>query len=82
MEGSSDMDDAKFKIEVSRDEALVLFALLKRVVDGEELSYVDQAEQRVIWDLESSLESLLLEPLDGNYEELLRDARDRIRDVE
>ena len=66
---------SKVSIEVTQDEALVLYGWLaeqKQVVDE------GSAEQRVLWDLESSLEAILVEPLQDDYQQLLNDAKKRV----
>lgn len=68
-------------IELTIDEALVLFDWLER--SGDFLgpsAFEDQAEQRVLWDLESLLESKLNEHLATDYAHRLLEARRRVRD--
>jgi hypothetical protein len=67
-------------ITLEPDEALVLFDWLTRFNESPPEVFEDQAEQRVLFDLEATLESSLTEPLAANYAELLRDARERVRD--
>lgn len=67
-------------IELTGDEALVLFELLSRYSDSNSLVIEDQAEQRALWNLLSVLEKQLAEPLRPEYRELLQRARDRLRD--
>lgn len=70
-------------IGFSRDQALVLFEWLARTGTGEQpAAFEDQAEQRVLWDMEAALEKHLTEPLRSDYRELLEAARGRVRDVE
>ena len=69
-------------IYLSPDEALVLDALLDR---GEKAgnnygTIVDQAELRVLWDLDAILESWLVPPLLPDYDEHLARARVAVRD--
>jgi hypothetical protein len=73
----------EISIGLSREQALVLFEWLARTGAGEQPAvFEDQAEQRVLWDLESALESVLTEPLREDYRELVAAARARIRDVD
>lgn len=72
----------KVKLELSREEALVLFEWLSRFNKTENAKFEDQAEQRVLWDIEGILESTLVEPLDPKYDELLAKARAKVRDPE
>ena len=67
-------------LSISHDEALVLFEWLKRFNARQDTVFEDQAEQRVLWDLEATLESVLAEPLHRDYTALLNAARSRVRD--
>jgi hypothetical protein len=67
-------------LTLSRDEAVVLFEWLHRFNSEEEHRFEDQAEQRVLWNLEASLESTLVEPFKPEYSEILATARSRLRD--
>ncbi len=71
--------DEPVTLTLSRDEALVFFDWLHRF-NSEGHRFDDQAEQRVLWDLEASLESTLVEPLKPDYVEILAAARSRVRD--
>lgn len=71
----------EISIGLSRDQALVLFEWLARTGAGEQpAAFEDQAEQRVLWDLEAALEAVLSEPFKSDYRELLEAARGRVRD--
>lgn len=74
--------EAKVAIELTVDEALVLFEWLSRFNQNENVAFEDAAEQRVLFDLESKLESSLTAPLEPNYKEQLAEARSRVRGVE
>lgn len=68
-------------LELSGDQALILFDWLVRTrSETQPVEFDDQAEQRVLWDLEALLESRLVEPLAENYGDLLEAARSRVRD--
>lgn len=69
-------------INLTRDEAIVLFEFLTRYSNGSgELRVVDQAEQRVLWDIQAILESTLPEPINNpRYEERVARARSAVRD--
>jgi hypothetical protein len=72
---------ARVTLDLSSDEALVLFDWLGRTSDaGEPVPFADQAEQRVLWDMECMLESVLVEPFLGEYGYLLESARSAVRD--
>ncbi|GAB2647657.1 hypothetical protein GCM10009743_23890 [Kribbella swartbergensis] len=71
----------EISVDLSRDQALVLFDWLARTSEaGEPVGFVDQAEQRALWDLEACLEALLPEVLAADYQVRLRLARDKVRD--
>jgi hypothetical protein len=70
----------KVRIELTGDEALVLFELLSRYSDSEALVVEDQAEQRALWNLLAALETQLVGPVRPEYAELLQRARERLRD--
>ncbi|MBI3073488.1 MAG: hypothetical protein HYY84_15360 [Deltaproteobacteria bacterium] len=72
--------DEPVSLKLSKDEALVLFAWIARFNKREDERFADQAEQRVLWDIEAMLESTLVEPLDPAYDRLLSEARSRVRD--
>lgn len=68
-------------LNLSNDEALVLLEWLTRFNEKETpLLFEDQAEERVLFDLESALEKSVSEILCGDYKELLSQARDKIKD--
>jgi hypothetical protein len=67
-------------LKLSGEHALVLFEWLSRFNKVGDAKFEDQAEQRVLWDLEAMLESILVEPLDPRYDALLADARAKTRD--
>jgi hypothetical protein len=67
-------------VELTADEALVLFDLLSRYCDSNVLATVDQSEQRALWNLLCLLEKQLVEPFRTEYTQLLKGARDRLRD--
>ena len=75
------MADSDIHLELSRDEALVFFEWLSRFNKVANSTFDDQAEQRVLWDIEGKLESILTEPLDSNYDERLAEARAHVRDL-
>lgn len=67
-------------IELTADQALVFFEWVKRFNEREDLSFDDQAEERVLWDIEAILEKTLVAPFNPDYEQLLAVARNRVRD--
>ena len=68
------------RLELTADEALVLFEFLSRYSESDSLSVVDQAEQRALWNLQCLFERQLVEPFRPDYAALLAAARDRLRD--
>jgi hypothetical protein len=75
------VSDGTVRVLLSANEALVLFEWLHRVEDQEAaLGIEDQAEQRVLWDMSACLERVLVESFDGNYHQLVSDARAAVRD--
>jgi len=66
-------------IKLSGDEALVLFDWLARFNKNNNTDLTDQAEQRVLWDIESSLESVLVQVFSEDYTSLLDEARSRLQ---
>lgn len=69
------------QLEVTADEALVLFEFLSRYSDTDALSVDDQAEQRALWNLQCLLEAKLVESFRPDYDQRLAAARDRLRDA-
>ena len=74
------MAQGEVTLQLSRDEALVLFEWVSRFNKTRAPALEDQAEERVLWDLESRLESVLAEPFRKDYAEALASARDQVRD--
>lgn len=68
------------RLELTADEALVLFEFLSQYSDSNILAIEDQAEQRALWNLLCLLEKQLVEPFRPDYSQLLQQARDRLRD--
>ena len=66
------MSDEKINIELTKDEAIVLFEFLGRFNENDDLSkFEDQSEQRVLWDIECILEKQLSEPFRADYVEIV-----------
>lgn len=68
------MTDGNVELRLTNAEALVLFEWLAAAHDANGL-IVDEAEQRVLWDLESQLETKLVEPLMPHYTGLVNAAK-------
>ena len=69
-----------FCLQLTGDEALVLFEFLTRSGDFDRPTIEDQAERRALWNLQCLLEKQLPEPFQADYTGLLKAARDRLRD--
>jgi hypothetical protein len=61
------MTEGKMILQLSRDEALVLFEWVSRFNKTRTPAFEDQAEERVLWDLEARRESALVEPFRKDY---------------
>lgn len=72
--------DTTISFPLSLDEAVVLFEFVRRFSDTDNLAIEDQAEQRALWNLCCVFEKHLNLPMEGNYADILRMARDRLRD--
>ena len=67
-------------IALSSDHMLILYELVARLNADEHLQLADQAEQRVLWDLECELESKVTAVLAPDYKAQLASAWQRVRD--
>jgi hypothetical protein len=74
------MRSKSVKIELTSDAALVLYDWLTRFNQREKTDFANQAEERVLFDLEAMLEKALVAPLQSDYAELLAQARSHVRD--
>lgn len=79
-EGVTVLTQGKIVIELSSQQALVLFELLHRINETEELRFEDQAEQRVLRNVEGVLEKQLVEVISPGYHDYLIEARQAVRD--
>jgi hypothetical protein len=76
-------DDRKFTVEMEADEALVLFEFLARRKEiQKELLPLLPGEDVVLDGLLAQLESMLVEPFDSDYGQVLSRARDRLQKKE
>lgn len=76
------MAEEMITIELSKAEAIVLFEFVSEFSTKGQLKIADPAEQRVLWNICVSLESILAEPLANNYVVILEQARKDVRDKE
>lgn len=73
--------DEKILLSLNKEEAMVFLDWLIRFNEIDRSSlFEDQAEERVMFDLESKLEKLIPEVFDKDYKEKLIIARDNLRD--
>ena len=74
------MQDDNLNISLTKCEALVLFDFLARInLNANQNIIADQAEQRVLWDLEAILEKELPEVVDPKYSERVSEAKKQIK---
>lgn len=77
------MESNEITIKLTKDEALVLFEFLSRFNENDNKEiFQDQAEEKALWIIEGQLEKILVEPFMPNYQDIIQEARTRIRDVE
>ena len=77
------MESNEITIKLTKDEALVFFEFLSRFnEDDNKEIFQDQAEEKTLWIIEGQLEKILVEPFMPNYQDIIQEARSRIRDVE
>lgn len=70
-------------LTLTKDEALVLFDFLGRFNQTDHTDiFVDQSEQKTLWILEGQLEKQLVEPFKPDYKDIIKEARNKIRDGE
>lgn len=70
-------------IKFSEEEALVLLEWLHKFNEEERPALIqDQSEERILFDLEAELETVVSNIFDSNYQVALFEARQKIRDVE
>lgn len=67
-------------VDLTSDEAIVLFDFLSRFSETDTLTIADRAEQKTLWNLLGLLEKQLIEPFLPDYQGVLQQARDRLRD--
>jgi hypothetical protein len=70
------------KIELNRNEALVLTDFLLRFTDKDVLSIEHEGEEQLLYDLLAKLESKVPELVDSDYKNLLNIARRSILEDE
>lgn len=76
-----EVEDEQVELKLTKDEALVLFEFVSRFSDKDKLEIVDQAEQRVLWNVCCLLEKQLVEPFSADYLVIIEQARNKVRDL-
>jgi hypothetical protein len=66
------------RIDLTEDEALVLFEYLSTRGDGDALPVSHASERVALWNLVAALEKTLVPILDPNYKSLLLQAQERL----
>lgn len=67
------------KLELTDDQALVLFDWLARLDEQNAFPVEDRAEQQVLWSLHGQLEKTLTAQFRPDYDQLVQSARARVR---
>jgi hypothetical protein len=71
----------EIEIKLTKDEALVLFEFLSRFnQDYHSTIFEDKAEQKPLLTIEGQLEKILVEPFKPDYLDIIKNARNRLRD--
>ncbi len=78
MEGKN--KDGFVLIKFSNEEAIVFLEWLSRFNEEEDNKFADQAEERILWDIEAVLEKNTIGILGNDYAEALSKARKTVRD--
>jgi hypothetical protein len=73
------MQATRVTLELSSDEALVLYDWPTHFNQRDDIEFADQAETRVLFDLEAMLEKEIVAPLQPDYAALLAQARAHVR---
>ena len=74
-------NNSTIQIQLSSDEALILLEWLSRLNENDlPQLFHDQAEQRILFDLEAVLEKVVDDAFHQNYREILSRAWNNIRD--
>jgi hypothetical protein len=71
------MSNGEVLIKLSRAQALVLFEWLA-TLESQPPPFKHPAEEHVLWKIAGQLESILVEPFERNYDELLSQAREAV----
>ena len=73
--------EKEIEIRLTKDEALVLFEFLSRFNQADNNAiFEDKSEQKTLWTIEGQLEKILVEPFKPDYLDIIKEARNRLRD--
>jgi len=74
-------ENNQITIKLTKDESLVLFEFLSRFNQTDHADiFADQSEQKILWTIEGQLEKILVEPFNPDYMDIIKEARNRLRD--
>jgi hypothetical protein len=80
-EKKSAEDNEYINLKLTKNESLVFYEFLARLNNQNKKDiFEDQAEERVLWDLQCIFEKELSEPFCTDYMKKLQNARDAVRD--
>ncbi len=68
------------QLNLTSDEAYVIFELVKRFSDSGSLAIEHKAEERALWNLGCLLEEKLEKVFDKDYSEIIELCRERLED--
>lgn len=71
--------DKTITVQLTDDEAIVLFDYLQRFSNTGNLELEDKAEQIALWNLTCLLEKKMVTPFTTDFPAFLQQARDRLR---
>ena len=76
-------ENSNIVLEFSEDETIVLLEWLHNFNEQNHTRlFQDQAEERILFDLEAELEKIISVPFKKNYDQILSKARKKLRDEE
>jgi len=67
-------------LEITKEEAVVLFEFLSRFSDKDIISIEHQSEERALWNLHCTFEKIINEAFSGDYKKALESARESLKD--
>jgi len=74
------MEKKEISLKLTKDEALILFEFVSRFNENDNKEiFNDQAEEKIFCVIEGQLEKILVEPFMPNYQNIIQQARSRIR---